>query len=213
MSRAESDRYGSLVANLDKVAVNATNPPPARAMVVVDLPKPHDPHIFKRGSPARLGDAVPRAFLQVLTGGDPQPFTHGSGRLELARAIASPANPLTARVLVNRVWMEHFGEPLVNSPSDFGTRSEPPTHPELLDWLASEFIRSGWSLKHLHRVMVLSSAYQQSLNACLRRGRSGQEEQSSKVRAETLRASYVGSLQGEELDPKQAALALSASPP
>jgi len=162
MSRVEKDRYGTLVANLDKVAVNATNPPPARAMVVVDLPKPHDPHIFKRGSPARLGDAVPRAFLQVLTGGDPQPFTHGSGRRELARAIASPANPLTARVLVNRVWMEHFGEPLVGSPSDFGTRSEPPTHPELLDWLASEFIRSGWSLKHLHRVMVLSSAYQQA---------------------------------------------------
>jgi hypothetical protein len=162
MSRPDKDRYGTLAANLDKVAVNATNPPPARAMVVVDLPKPYEPHIFKRGNPARLGDPVPRAFLQVLSGGEKKPFTHGSGRLELARAIASPANPLTARVFVNRVWMEHFGEPLVASPSDFGTRSERPTHPELLDWLASEFIHSGWSVKHLHRVMVLSSAYQQA---------------------------------------------------
>src|SRR5439155_13415460 len=111
------------------------------------------------------GEPVPRAFLRVLSGGEPQPFTRGSGRLELARAIASPANPLTARVLVNRVWMEHFGEPLVNSPADFGTRSEPPANPALLDWLASEFIRSGWSLKQLHRVIVLSAAYQQASGA------------------------------------------------
>jgi hypothetical protein len=162
MSRAEKDRYGSLVASLDKIAVNATNPPPARAMVVADLPAPYAPHVFKRGNPSRLGEEVPRAFLQVLSGGGPQPFTHGSGRLDLARAMASPPNPLTARVLVNRVWMEHFGEPLVASPSDFGTRSDPPTHPALLDWLAAEFISSGWSLKHLHRVIVLSGAYQQA---------------------------------------------------
>lgn len=162
MSRAEKDKWNGLVANLDKVAVNATNPPPARAMVVADLPEPYEPRIFKRGNPARLGDPVPRAFLQVLSGGDPKPFTHGSGRLELAQAITSPANPLTARVLVNRVWMLHFGEPLVASTADFGTRSEPPKNPALLDWLAAEFIRSGWSVKHLHRVMVLSGAYQQA---------------------------------------------------
>jgi hypothetical protein len=162
MSRPEKDRYGGLVSNLDKLAANATNAPPARAMVVADLPQPYEPHIFRRGNPARLGDPVPRAFLRLLTGGKPQPFTHGSGRLELARDITSVKNPLTARVFVNRVWMHHFGEPLVGSPSDFGTRSEPPANPELLDWLASEFMRSGWSIKHLHRVMLLSSAYQQS---------------------------------------------------
>ena len=162
MSRVEKDRYGGLVANLDKLAANATNAPPARAMVVADLPEPYQPHVFLRGSPSRQGEAVPRAFLAVLSGGDPAPFTHGSGRWDLARAIASPANPLTARVFVNRVWMHHFGEPLANSTTDFGARNEPPANLALLDWLASEFIRSGWSVKQLHRVMILSSAYQQA---------------------------------------------------
>jgi len=162
MSRAEKDKWGGLVMALDKLAAHATNAPPARAMIVADFSEPYEPHIFRRGNPARLGDSVPRAFLRVLSDGEPQPFTFGSGRLELAYSITSPTNPLTARVLVNRVWMEHFGEPLVNSPADFGTRSDPPTHPELLDWLAAEFMRSGWSLKHLHRVMLLSSGYQQA---------------------------------------------------
>jgi len=162
MSRPDKDRYNSLIANLDKIAANATNAPPARAMVVADLPEPYDPHIFRRGNPSRLGDPVPRAFVRLLTGGKAQPFTQGSGRLELARSITSSTNPLTARVFVNRVWMHHFGEPLVASPADFGARSEPPGNPELLDWLASEFISSGWSVKHLHRVMMLTAAYQQS---------------------------------------------------
>src|SRR5262245_53296527 len=131
-------------------------------MLLAHLPEPYEPHIFKRGSPSRLGEEVPRAFVQVLTGSEPEPFKHGSGRLELAQAIISPSNPLTARVFVNRVWMLHFGEPLVGSTTDFGVRSTPPGNPELLDWLASEFIRSGWSVKHLHRVMLLSSAYQQA---------------------------------------------------
>jgi len=163
MSRAESDRYGALVANLDKLAANATNAPPARAMVLAELPEPYQPHIFKRGNPSRLGDAVPRAFLQVLSGGaEPPPFLRGSGRLELAEAIASPNNPLTARVFVNRVWLEHFGEPLVASTTDFGARSEKPANLALLEWLATDFIRSGWSVKHLHRVILLSAAYQQT---------------------------------------------------
>ncbi len=162
MSRAEKDKWHGLVMALDKLAAHATNAPPARAMILADLPEPYEPRVFRRGNPSRPGDPVRRAFLQVLGGGESHPFLNGSGRLELAQAIISPTNPLTARVLVNRVWMEHFGEPLVNSPSDFGTRSDPPTNPELLDWLAAEFMRSGWSLKHLHRVMLLSSAYQQS---------------------------------------------------
>ncbi|MCI0377922.1 MAG: DUF1553 domain-containing protein, partial [Gemmataceae bacterium] len=87
---------------------------------------------------------------------------HGSGRLDLAKAIASPDNPLTSRVLVNRVWMHHFGEPLVSTPSDFGARSTPPSHPELLDWLAWNFMQDGWSLKKLHRHIIHSQTYQQA---------------------------------------------------
>ncbi|MCC6235035.1 MAG: DUF1553 domain-containing protein [Verrucomicrobiales bacterium] len=162
MSRPEKDRYNGLVLALDKIAAHATNAPPARAMVVADLPEPYAPRVFLRGNPARLGDAVPRGFLRILNGGRPQPFAGpGSGRLELARRIAAPSNPIAARVMVNRVWMHHFGEPLVSSPSDFGQRSDPPTHPELLDWLASEFLRTGGSWKHLHRVILLSAAFQQ----------------------------------------------------
>jgi hypothetical protein len=162
MSRPDKDRYNTLVSNLDKLAANATNTPPARAMVVADLPEPYNPHIFRRGNPSRLGDSVPRSFVRLLSGGAPRPFSHGSGRLELAQAIGSVTNPLTARVFVNRVWMLHFGEPLVSSPADFGARSDPPSNPALLDWLASEFIRSGWSVKNLHRLMLLSTAYQQA---------------------------------------------------
>ena len=104
---------------------------------------------------------MPRRFLAVLSGPDRQPFRDGSGRLELARAIASRDNPLTARALVNRVWMHHFGTPLVATPGDFGLRSDPPTHPELLDHLAARFMADGWSIKKLHRRIMLSSVYQQ----------------------------------------------------
>jgi hypothetical protein len=132
-------------------------------MVVRDLPEPIQPHVFRRGNPSRPGDPVPRAFVRVLSRGEPKPFSQGSGRLELARAITAPDNPLTARVFVNRVWMHHFGEPLVATTTDFGARSEKPVQAELLDWLAAEFIRSGWSVKHLHRVILMSKAYQQSV--------------------------------------------------
>jgi len=161
MSRPDKDRYGGLVLALDKMAAHATNRPPARAMVVTDLPDPPAPHIFVRGSPSRPGDRVSRALPRVLTGGVVQPFRQGSGRLELAQGIASPTNPLTARVLMNRVWMHHFGEPLVTSPADFGARSEAPVQAELLDWLAAEFLRGGSRLKPMHRLLVLSEAYRQ----------------------------------------------------
>jgi hypothetical protein len=105
---------------------------------------------------------VPRHFLTVLSRGSPQPLTEGSGRLQLARAIANRDNPLTARVWVNRVWLHHFGKGIVRTPSDFGTRCDPPTHPELLDWLALRFMNDGWSLKKLHRLILLSATYQQS---------------------------------------------------
>jgi hypothetical protein len=135
---------------------------PAYATILVDRAKPASPRVFKRGNPLTKGEAVPRQFLQVLSPDPPQAFSKGSGRLELAQAITAPGNPLTARVIVNRVWMQHFGRGLVSTPSDFGIRSEPPSHPELLDWLARRFMDEGWSLKRLHRRILLSATYQQS---------------------------------------------------
>ncbi|MBU6401332.1 MAG: DUF1553 domain-containing protein, partial [Verrucomicrobia bacterium] len=143
--------------------LNATDPgAPARAMALLDRDKPVEPHVFLRGNPANPGPAVPREFLELIAGPERKPFQHGSGRLELAEAIASPSNPLTARVLVNRVWLHHFGAGLVRTPSDFGMRSDPPTHPALLDYLAGWFMSEGWSIKQLHRLIMLSSVYQQS---------------------------------------------------
>jgi hypothetical protein len=123
--------------------------------------KPADARIHLRGDPEKLGDVVPRRWLEIL-GGTPLSDKTASGRLDLVNWIASADNPLTARVLVNRVWLHHFGKGLVKTPNDFGTRGIAPTHPELLDWLAVEFIRSGWSIKALHRTILLSAAYQQS---------------------------------------------------
>jgi hypothetical protein len=131
-------------------------------MVLVDAPAPYQPHVFLRGNPNNPGVPVPRRFLEVLAGEGRRPFTRGSGRLELAQAVASADNPLTARVMVNRIWQHHFGKGIVNTPSDFGLRGEPPSHPELLDWLAAEFVRSGWSVKHLHRLILRSAVYRQS---------------------------------------------------
>ena len=143
--------------------IDATHPgAPPRAMALEDNPSPSRPHVFLRGNPSNPGEEVPRQFLQVLSGEKRKPFEKGSGRLELAQAIASTNNPLTARVLVNRIWMHHFGTALVGTPSDFGVRSDPPTHPELLDYLAARFMAEGWSLKKLHRLLMLSSVYQQA---------------------------------------------------
>ncbi len=146
--------------------LQATHPgAPPRGMVMEDIESPIQPAVFKRGNPGNRGDTVPRQFLGLLAGPDREPFHKGSGRLELAEAIASPDNPLTARVAVNRVWLMHFGAALVRTPADFGLRSEPPSHPELLDWLAARFVAEGWSFKRLHRQILLSAAWQQSSSA------------------------------------------------
>jgi len=130
--------------------------------VLKDADKPKNIPIAIRGNAEAPGEEAPRRFLAVLCDGDPPPFEKGSGRLELANAIASPKNPLTARVAVNRLWQYHFGAGLVRSTGNFGQLGDRPTHPELLDYLASRFIDSGWSLKAIHREMLLSAAFQQS---------------------------------------------------
>ncbi len=154
-------RLGKLASEIDQWIVQSPGAPPY-AVILEDRPAPANPRVFKRGNPASVGEEVPRRFLDLLAGPDRRPFSKGSGRLELAEAIASPDNPLTARVLVNRVWQHHFGAGLVRTPSDFGTRCEPPSHPELLDWLAHNFVEQGWSVKQLHRLVMLSAVYQQA---------------------------------------------------
>ena len=147
----------------DVEALNWTEPgAPLRAMALKDKPSPANSRVLLRGNPASRGPEAPRQFLEILSDGPREPFTRGSGRLDLAEAIASPANPLTARVFVNRVWGWHFGAALVRTPSDFGVRTEPPVQRDLLDWLAASFAEGGWSVKALHRAIVLSATYRQS---------------------------------------------------
>lgn len=123
---------------------------------------PHNVRIQMRGEPDKPGPEVPRGFIKAL-GGEPLPLdSKGSGRLELARWLTSSTNTLTARVMVNRIWQFHFGRGLVGTPNDFGLRGQLPTHPELLDYLASEFVRSGWSVKSMHRLIMSSATYHQS---------------------------------------------------
>ena len=124
--------------------------------------KPKDLHVFFRGNTETKGDLVKRRFLKVLAQNESKSFTQGSGRLELAEAIADPNNPLTARVIVNRVWSLFFGRGLVATPSNFGQLGSPPSHPKLLDDLSVRFMENNWSIKWLVRELVLSSTYQQS---------------------------------------------------
>ncbi len=150
-----------LQGEVDRLLIQSPEALP-HATILVDRVSPSLPRVFKRGNPLQKAETVPRQFLEVLSRPQPSPFEKGSGRLELARAIASAANPLTARVMVNRVWQHHFGKGLVTTPSDFGKRADPPSHPEMLDWLAGRFIQNGWSLKQLHRDIMLSATYQQT---------------------------------------------------
>ncbi|MGV3533294.1 MAG: DUF1553 domain-containing protein [Chthoniobacteraceae bacterium] len=124
--------------------------------------KPEDAKIHLKGEPKNQGDAVPRRWLELF-GATPLPedvAKKSSGRLQLAEWIADRANPLTARVIVNRIWHYHFGAGLVRTPSDFGVRGQAPDHPELLDWLATRFVEDGWSMKKLHKRILLSRTYQ-----------------------------------------------------
>lgn len=135
---------------------------PPHALVLEEAKRADDPRVFLRGDPQTPGDAVPRRYVLCLAGEKREPFKPGNGRLEMAQAIIRPDNPLTARVMVNRIWLGHFGQGIVRTPSDFGVRGEAPTHPELLDFLASYFVENGWSIKKLHRLILLSNTYRMS---------------------------------------------------
>ena len=134
---------------------------PEKTKLEYKLSEARDVAVHIRGNPAKEGPVIPRRFLTVLST-SPTPFQNGSGRLELANAIINEGAPLSARVIVNRIWQHHFGRGLVATPSNFGTQGERPTHPELLDDLTSRFIQADWSIKRLHRELILSATYQQN---------------------------------------------------
>ena len=164
---AETEQDRSRIAEITRETERLT----AHRKVIADRPPydvaygvsegtPSDAKVQLRGEPSKPGEEIPRRFLEVL-GGDLIPAdSRGSGRRQLAEWLTRDSNPLTARVFVNRVWQWHFGEGIVDTPSDFGSRGNPPTHPELLDWITAEFIDSGWSVKHLHRRIMQSRTYQ-----------------------------------------------------
>jgi hypothetical protein len=166
--KEQSSDPAELAAALQTLKDNAPAPlPTAHGILEGGVPTSMyanigDARIHIRGSYTRLGDVVPRRFPNILAGEKQPAITQGSGRLELAQWIASPQNPLTARVMVNRLWQHHFGEGIVRTSSNFGKLGERPTHPELLDYLADQFVKSGWSVKAMHRAMMLSATYQQS---------------------------------------------------
>ncbi len=158
-----ADRNTRNKLQIDVSGFKATSPKsPPHAMALQDKAKAVQGVVFLRGSASRPGKKVPRQYLSILSDGPPKEFTQGSGRLDLANAIASPTNPLTARVMVNRVWMHLLGQPLVETPSDFGVRTTPGKNPALLDHLASSFVKEGWSVKKLIRTIVLSRTFLQT---------------------------------------------------
>lgn len=161
--RMDLPEQKELLAEFRKL--EADLPAPRRALAIADGTAINE-HVFIRGNHKKLGELVPRRFLEVLGGAEQTPPQKGSGRLELARQMVDPKRtPLLPLVIVNRLWKHHFGEGIVRSPDDFGVLGQAPTHPELLDFLASEFLKGCWSIKKMHRMIVLSSAYQMASRA------------------------------------------------
>ncbi|MEE2642241.1 MAG: PSD1 and planctomycete cytochrome C domain-containing protein [Planctomycetota bacterium] len=162
--------YQKLITDVENFCKSGPQAP-ARAMVVLDSDPPFEPYVFLRGNPNRKGISVKRQFLTSLPNTESirSVFPENrSGRLQLAQAIASRENPLTARVIVNRIWRQHFGEGLVSTPSDFGIQGTEPSHPQLLDWLANWFMDHGWSIKKLHRLIMGSATFQRSSRVSIR---------------------------------------------
>lgn len=158
MTGVWKEHFDTLRASIDKLTKALPEEYPAYT-ILKDKKKPENLHVYIRGNPDDLGEEAPRQFLAILSPGEQAPFKQGSGRAELAEAIASPENPLTARVMVNRIWAHHFGAGIVRTPSNFGKLGEPPSDPELLDHLSSRFVQNGWSIKRMHREIMLSSVY------------------------------------------------------
>ena len=146
----------------DEIAKLEAQVPESEFAMIAEDRDCHDARLNIRGNHKNLGEEVPRRFLQIIAGEQQPPISSGSGRLHIANWMASADNPLTARVMVNRIWKHHFGSGIVRSTDNFGKMGEAPTHPELLDYLASGFVEGGWSVKSLHRLIVLSRAYQMS---------------------------------------------------
>ncbi|MCH2612094.1 MAG: DUF1553 domain-containing protein [Pirellulales bacterium] len=161
LSRQEKDAYRGMLNTIDSIAVKHAGAA-ARAMTMVDSEQPYAPVIFQRGDATMRGNPVPRQFLAIASPDGQRPFEDPSGRLGLANAISAENNPLTARVWVNRIWMHHFGSPLVENPSDFGLRTKQPIYHEVLDYLATQLIRHGWRTKPLHKLIMNSSVYQRA---------------------------------------------------
>ena len=158
MSEPQRSHYNQLLEAMKKLPGRPKMP---TGMAIADgKGSPSPTFILHRGEYSQPREQVQPAFPEVLV--KSQPAVAPSRRAELADWLVSPQNPLTARVMVNRIWQHHFGVGLVPTPSDFGTRGSPPTHPELLDWLASEFIARGWSIKQMHRLILTSATYRQS---------------------------------------------------
>src|SRR5581483_11359591 len=159
---SEAGRSQLAILQKELKQLEAAAPPKPPMACGVAEGKIVEQHVFLRGNPESRGEIVPKRFPVVLAREDQAPITSGSGRRELAEWLADRRNPLTARVMVNRIWQWHFGEGIVRTPSNFGITGERPTHAELLDFLATRFVRDGWSVKSMHRLIMSSSAYQMS---------------------------------------------------
>jgi hypothetical protein len=159
-SKESNARLAGMRAELEDLKKNSPPEPPMASAVAEG--QSIQQHVLIRGNPKNLGPEVPKRFPLILAGYNQPAITQGSGRLQLARWLTAPNHPLTARVMVNRIWQWHFGEGLVRTPSNFGLMGERPTHPELLDYLAQRFMQDGWSIKAMHRLIMLSSTYQMS---------------------------------------------------
>ncbi|MEZ6134646.1 MAG: DUF1553 domain-containing protein [Pirellulaceae bacterium] len=160
LNRTVSDTLSGKRGTIENLHLNAPGSPP-RGMVLEEQPTASGFHVFLRGNPLLRGESVKAHFLTALSDAAPQPFADGRRRLDLVRAIVAEDNPLTRRVVVNWIWRNHFGVGLVRTPDDFGTRGTPPTHPELLDYLATALADKGWSIKQMHRLIMRSDVYQQ----------------------------------------------------
>ncbi len=189
LSTDDKAKREKLIAALKKIG----KPPAMPTALALDKGKPRETFILRRGEYSMPLDPVQPASPQVIPN-----RVKSTDRRALADWIASPDNPLTARVMVNRIWQHHFGRGLVATPSDFGVHGAPPTHPELLDWLASEFIASGWSVKHMHRIILMSETYQQAGGSGQFSARGAQSE--SRAKTEHLALSTKAPIEAPRAD-------------